>query len=363
MSISLAAAVVDAADSRKALVIGGTGFMGHHTVEALLHAGIKVDILSDGHSPNPWPRLVNETICDVHATCLGEKLREGPWDLVVDFPVFTPHDISTFLAHANWIRHYIFPSSDDVYMVCNRSIFKYGPSGGVLEESAVRLDNKTKQSQLDQWDDYGNNKKLLEENLANSSLNFTALRLPDVWGPYESTGRFVTFLRALEKGISIGTGIHSYNPVFQESISGATFVPGFVFARDVAQMVVLLLQSGPQKRPVNVAVSERPTFIELVTQIHAILKSVSGDMPVGPLTFSAEKGVPLLSTDIGPLDISRARSLGFTPTPWLQGWKETVLALVNASRNDSLAAGELAKCRKHCDMICFCEPTDASIYV
>ncbi|CAK0892531.1 unnamed protein product [Prorocentrum cordatum] len=133
--------------------------------------------MTDGRSPSPWGGRVPETVCDRAGACLGEKLRQRLWDLVVDFPVFDAGDAAGIVESAGWIRHYVFPSSDDVYMVCNRSALARGPGGGILEGSAVRPSNATARALLNQWDAYGDGKKRLEEVFAASSLNFTALRL------------------------------------------------------------------------------------------------------------------------------------------------------------------------------------------
>lgn len=345
--------------TRKALVIGGTGFMGRHVVPALLDAGVAVEIISDGRSVNPWGARVPAFVCDRTKPCLAQKLSEGPWDLVVDFPVFSPADLAAIVNNSMWIRHYVFPSSDDVYQVCNPALFAYGSTGGLMEHSAMRPANLSEQLLLNQWDSYGSNKKKLEEVLAGSNVNYTALRLPDVWGPYESTGRFVVFLRSLELGKSIGTWVSSGNPVFPKKNFGGSFVPGFVFAKDVARMVLLLLHSGPQRKPVNVAISERPTFNELATETYRLLREIKTLPMVGSLTFDAAKAVPLLSTDVGPLDLARAAQLGFTPTPWRVGWRETVVALVDVLQNASSLHDAYAKCVKHCDLTCRCEPIDA----
>lgn len=244
-------------------------------------------------------------------------------------------------------------------MVSNRSLFVRGPAGGLLEESAIRPSNLSARSLLNKWDTYGDGKKRLEEIFTNSNVNFTALRLPDVWGPYESTGRFVTFLRSLEKRRKIGLRIATGNPVFTEPSFGSTFRPGFVFAKDVAQMILLLMRVGHQRQPLNVAAAESPTFKETVIEAYSTLKNASLVRPPFALLFAAEKEVPLLSTDIGNLDIGKAKALGFIPTPWQQGWSETVMALFNISKNDSMAADELAKCIKHCKPTCYCEPTTA----
>jgi nucleoside-diphosphate-sugar epimerase len=340
------------------LVIGGTGFLGRHTVQALLLASARVEIITDGRSGNPWGANVRETICDRHMPCLDQKLQEKPWDLVVDFPIFARTDAAVIIKNSKTIRHYVFPSSDDIYMICNRTRFSRGSTGGVLEESAVRPSDMSARSKLNMWDSYGDGKKQLEEAFIASTLNFTALRLPDVWGPYESTGRFVTFLRMLEQGKPIGRRIDSGNPVFNTIASGVEFRPGFVFAKDVAQMILLLLRKGPQRQALNVAVAEQPTFEETVIEAHRALVALSSKWPVGELAFDDQMKVPLLSTDVGHLDIGKATALGFKPSPWRQGWLETIAGLFNVSRNDSMAPEELAKCIKHCMPTCHCEATE-----
>lgn len=345
-----AAGGLDVLNGTRVLIIGGTGFMGVHTVERLLDAGASVELLGTGHSKNPFEGRAHETICDRHAGCLATLLQQGPWDLVVDFPVFNVQDAKAIFENSQWVRHYIFPSSDDVYMVCDEGRFRYSSTGALLEDSAVRPTNASERDRLNKWDSYGSQKKELEETLTAAGVNFTALRLPDVWGSGESSGRFVTFLRSLEQGRSIGLSVRG-----RGHESGETFKPGFVFAEDVAQMVHLLWRAGPQQGPVNVAINDGVVFKDVVTATHQMLQELSGPGTVEPLSFSEEKPVPLCSTDIGPLDISRAEALGFVPTPWREGWRATVAALLKASRNSSAATSDLAKCISACDRVCGCE--------
>lgn len=310
------------AKGKKVLVIGGTEFIGRHTVQLLLDAGASVEILHRGRSKNHWEGRVPETHCDRRKKCLDKKLSmDGPWDMVVDFPVYDLKDARAIFIHASLIRHYVFMSTDNVYMVCDRGLFQYGEkSHSLLEESAIRPTGKVAQAKLNDEDEYGHNKRKVEEHLAGSSVKYTSLRLPDVWGPYENTGRFKSFLRKLSAGSEIGLQVGNV------AGAGREFRPGFVFASDVAQVVLLLLGKGPQQQPLNIASGEAPTFMEQVLESHRLLRQHMQEIgsAIPDLRFSDTREAPMLSVDVGPLDITKAQQLGFVPTSWKIGWSQAL---------------------------------------
>ena len=173
------------------LVIGGTGFIGGHCVEAFLKSGFDVTVLHRGKTANMFGdrvRSIQVNCSDKKAfvTCL-QSLVGQEWALVADFIAFEPKHVRYVLKGLSKgkVGLYIMISSDSVYQVCSL------PSGvwttGIKEESDSLLNLPKKQ--LKRLDDYGYDKLRCERVLRRYTQEFgiesfpwVAFRLPDVIG-------------------------------------------------------------------------------------------------------------------------------------------------------------------------------------
>lgn len=186
-------------DRPRALVIGGTGFISFHCVEALLAAEYHVTILTRGKTKDPFGERVSRLVADREkrkafrrtirmaaarlmkkdrekqgdvdknpdsASCegAGESAKDVAWDLVVDFICFVPHearDAARALIGVAGI--YVLISTDSVYEVCERAKSSDRPRG--LEECDDQLRRDVSRSVLRKLDDYGLDKWLCENEL------------------------------------------------------------------------------------------------------------------------------------------------------------------------------------------------------
>ena len=84
------------------LVIGGTQFMGVHTVELLCKKGYAVTVLNRGVTPSPFGEDVTHIRLDRFAqpNLLMKVVREGSWEAVVDFVAFSADDVADVAAAA-----------------------------------------------------------------------------------------------------------------------------------------------------------------------------------------------------------------------------------------------------------------------
>lgn len=301
------------------MVIGGTSFIGRATVSALLDAGICVTLVNRGQTqlPAPFYGRVDIVCCDRQRRpeILQATLeRPSGWDAVIDFVAFEPADITSVVAAAAAgarIGRYVFISTDSVYMACNPEQFQRDSDGRLIEASADG--GCCEQRARD--DEYGAGKLATEQALASSSLNWCALRLPDVLGPHENTGRMEKLLLRLCKGRRIGTGIDGAND------AAGSLPLSLVFAEDVAAAVCAVIWSAegatsatPTQLPraLHICSTEAPTWPDLVKSIADELLANGIDVP--PVRFDASRDTGLVSVDCGAL--SNGAALGALQGRW-----------------------------------------------
>ena len=191
----------------RVLVIGGTQFMGRATVAALLqNGGYDLTILNRGRTESPFEGLVRHVVCDRRKRALGAFIASEPaWHAVIDFVAFGPDDVRRIVPqHVDKLGLYILISTDSVYMASSATGFVHGPSGRLTEQSDAQPD-----AARAALDEYGANKRDLERLLAQhgrcSGLRCLCLRLPDVLGRHENTGRQHALIKRLVGGNSSPT--------------------------------------------------------------------------------------------------------------------------------------------------------------
>lgn len=162
----------------KALVIGGTSFVGRHIVEELLKKRHQVVLFNRGKSnPHLFPQL-NKILGDRRKD--AEKLAGEKWDAVIDTSAYTLADLQPVLENLT-IDQYIFISTISVY-----DEFKKGPvkENGSVFETEVQGDEVIGKT-------YGPLKvmceRFIEKAIADKAL---ILRPGIVVGPYDPTDRF-----------------------------------------------------------------------------------------------------------------------------------------------------------------------------
>ncbi len=101
----------------RTLVIGGTHFVGRHTVDVLLERGHQVSVLNRGHSPDPLPAEVERLRADrTRREEFLEALEGRSFDAVVDCIGYRPEEVQTVIERfRDQIRRYVFISSVSVY--------------------------------------------------------------------------------------------------------------------------------------------------------------------------------------------------------------------------------------------------------
>ena len=99
---------------QRVLVLGGTGHLGPHFVQAALQAGHRVSVFSRGKSATDLPPQVERLVGDRNGDLGSIKQRE--WDIVIDVATLGPAWVRSLgQALKGRVGHYTFVSSIGVY--------------------------------------------------------------------------------------------------------------------------------------------------------------------------------------------------------------------------------------------------------
>jgi 2'-hydroxyisoflavone reductase len=175
----------------KLLILGGTRFLGRHTVDAALARGHEVTVFNRGRNNAGLPEGV-ETITGDRDGGL-DPLRGRRWDAVVDTCGFVPRivdDSARLLADA--ADHYTFVSSLSVYPSFAAPNLDEGAPVGTLEDETVeKVDGAT----------YGPLKVLCERAVADAFPGRSAsVRAGLIVGPRDDIKRFPWWVRRVARG-------------------------------------------------------------------------------------------------------------------------------------------------------------------
>jgi nucleoside-diphosphate-sugar epimerase len=271
------------------------------------------------------------------ATGLGENFK---WDLVVDFCGYLRKEVkSSIRGLAHRLKLYVFISTDSVYDVSDTA----GLSTPVKEEESIRPSSNAEIMKKAEDEDYGHDKLKCEEYLHSHCANpvegfpYVCLRLPDVFGPYDATGRWWAYLFWLQKMNE--WPIHSKHESRTKKLS-------FVFSEDVTSLLIsfiIRVNEASFIRTVhaqsyNIAFDKNPTLDELVQMMADSVKA-------GKVNFIDErelaekykakgaiKGKYFYPSVYCPhLDTTKAkRDLSFKPIPLAEAIRKTSQFFVGA---------------------------------
>jgi 2'-hydroxyisoflavone reductase len=203
----------------KALVVGGTRFVGRHVVEALLAAGDEVTLLHRGTGPDLFSGCEH-----LHVDRDGDLgvLDGRSFDATIDTSAYFPRQVRSLVdALGQGIGRYVVISSTSVYGPPARPGFD--ESSPTVEPAAEDLDDESDET-------YGERKVAIED-LARELLGerATVVRPTYVVGPWDRSQRFTYWVRRLAAG---GEVLAPGNPADPIQV---------IDARDMARWIVRLV--------------------------------------------------------------------------------------------------------------------------
>lgn len=209
---------------RKILITGGTVFVSKYAASYFVKKGDDVYVLNR----NNHPQVEGVTLIEGDRHCLGDKLKEYEFDVILDITAYTPKDVQDLVEAVGNIKQYIFISSSAVYPETSPQPFQ--------EEQKADFNSI--------WEDYGTDKYEAEEYLKEHVEQYYIVRPPYLYGPMQNLYRegFV-FDCARE------------NRPFYIPQEGKMPLQ-FFHVEDLCRFLEILIEQKPQERVFNVGNQE-----------------------------------------------------------------------------------------------------------
>lgn len=292
-----------------ALVIGGTRFIGRHTVTELLDSGYAVTVFNRGNHDDPFEERVEHVEGDRTERAALERAAERDPDVVIDCVAYHPDEVRTAIE--------LF---DDSRYVVISSGAAYGSEEIPKREGETALHDCTaEQATDDSQETYGPRKAEIDRVVSDAAADGAeamSVRPPVVYGPYDYTERFDYWLDRVDNHDRV-------------------LVPGdgdclrhLVFVEDVARALRIVAEEGAPGAAYNVGDRRLPILSEWIE-----LAADALDTEVEVVTANErELAVADLEPDEFPLyrsyphvlDTHRLSALGWEATPIEEALAQTI---------------------------------------
>ncbi len=298
----------------RALVIGGTLFIGRALVRRLLARGDDVTILHRG-AHNPFADQTTDIRCDRNdADAIAEKLSSGGFDVVYDNVydwqrgTTAEHVKAAALAVATGLRRYVFTSS----------VAAYGDGLDHSEDDAL--------APLDHPEDYVRNKAETERMLfglhSENGFPATTLRPPYVYGPENPFYRETFFWDRILAGRPIllpGDGERLMQFVLADDIARAAILAADTDAASGRAYNIAHESPLTQRALVESLAAAAGMRAELVPVPRELLVELGGNLFEPPFYFAQYFDMPPITQNT----VRARKELGFEATPWREGIQQT----------------------------------------
>ena len=193
-SVTLASLVDPAlakAKTLKVLILGGTGFIGPHFVDALTAGGHKITLFNRGKRDPEVKPGVEQLLGDRNGQI--DTLKGRDWDVVIDNSGYTPSQVkATAELLKEHVRRYIFISSIAVYA-------DFAKAG--VDEDYKLAELKDPTTEVVNGETYGGLKVLCEKVVETTyDKRATIIRPTYIAGPGDHTDRFTYWPVRVSKG-------------------------------------------------------------------------------------------------------------------------------------------------------------------
>jgi 2'-hydroxyisoflavone reductase len=318
----------------KVLIIGGTQFLGLHTVRAVLSRGHEVTTFNRGTRPGLFAKGEVEELRGDRDGGLG-ILDGRTWDTVIDVPGYLPRVVrQSAQLFANRVDRYVFISSISVYAGF--------PTAG-LDESGT-LESMADETNEDVAANYGALKVLCEREVeAAFPSNAVIIRPGLIVGPNDPTGRFTYWPVRMGRG---GEVLAPDSPDVPVQV---------IDVRDLAAWTVRMAESGPAG-VYNATGPRSPLALGEFLRVAAEACGVSSSVTFASEEFLLSCGVapwsdlPLwlrrASANMSRVSVDKAVGAGLSFRPlantisdtlsWARESPESVIAGMSAERESDL---------------------------
>jgi nucleoside-diphosphate-sugar epimerase len=289
----------------KVLVIGGSGYIGSHTVEELARRGHDVTVFARGLTRPP--QSIDLILGDRHNSKDLEHVRSLGFHAIIDINAYAREETqSTINVFDGSVSRYVHLSTMAVYNPAS--------TAPLTEDNALVTDPASH---------YAYNKAECERALrwayTRSGFPYVSVRPPAVIGPRDHISRENYYLKRIAANDPVIVPDSGTTPIFA------------VYVKDLARaMCDALTAEGIEGAAFHVCQSEVVSVNQHIEAIARVAEA-SVDMCHIPSRLLERLGFnlfqfPYYSADRLILaDTSAARErLGFAPTPYLQALKETV---------------------------------------
>ncbi|MGM0604740.1 MAG: NAD-dependent epimerase/dehydratase family protein [Halobacteriota archaeon] len=309
-------------DTQRALVIGGTRFIGRHTVAEFVEHDYEVTIFNRGNHENPFPDRVTHIEGDrTDDDALASAAIEADPDVVIDCVAYYPRDVEVAVDVFADVDAYVYISSGDSY--ANEEIPK---REGVTELRACTPE----QAVDDAGETYGNRKaegdRLVFEAAA-AGVNAMAVRPCIVYGPYDYTERvdyWIDRVANYDRVIVPGDGQNVWHRAY---------------VCDVASALRIVAERGTPGAAYNVGDRRLVTLAELLELIADAMETEIEIVHAGERELSAGglQGSDFVLYRDYPhvLATNKLASLGWDSTPIETAMAETVAEHLQSDRTGS----------------------------
>lgn len=306
----------------QALVIGGTRFIGRHTVDELLDSGYDVTLFNRGTHPNPFSD--DDRVDRVSGDRRNDSALEAAADrvdpsIVIDMVAYFPRDVRAATTVFADVDAYVYVSSGGAY---GAEVVPKREDETALQPCSVE------QATDDSMATYGARKAEGDRAVfaaAADGVNAMSVRPCIVYGPYDYTERLDYWLDRVERYERVivpGDGQNLWHRVYVE---------------DVASALRLVAEEGQPGEAYNVGDRRVLTLSETLELAADVMDTDVSVVTAGPHELAAgslDPGDFVLYRDY-PHVMSTAKlaALGWTSTPVEEAMARTVAEHRESDRN------------------------------
>jgi 2'-hydroxyisoflavone reductase len=297
----------------RALVVGGTRFVGRHAVAEFREHGYDVTIFNRGRSANPFAdaadveQVTGDRTVEADVRSVADAVD---YDVVVDVVAYHPDEVRVAVDAFADADAYVYVSTGSVYD---------DPPVPAREGEAPLLPCDPDQEDDESVETYGNRKAECDRavfDAAADGVRAMAVRPMLVYGPHDYSGRFpywVEQVRTRDRVLVPGDG----GSLLHRSYVG-----------DVASALRAVAEEGTAGRAYNAADRR---LVTLADSLERVADALGTDVEV--VTASAREldahdlepaAFPLYTPDPFVVGTERLASLGWTSTPLADTYERTV---------------------------------------